>query len=153
MQSSRAVRAVALIECLKGVVVLLAASGLLTLIHHDVHRLAALLVEHAHLNPASKYPKIFVDAAAQLTDVRLWQLTAGAAVYAMLRLLEAYGLYREHVWAELLAAVSGAVYIPFEVAELVHRATLLGTTLLTLNLAIVALMVRALHAKRKASPA
>lgn len=152
MPSSRAIRVVATIECFKGVVVLLAASGFLALIHHDVHRLAALLIEHAHLNPASKYPKIFVDAAAQVTDVRLWQLAAGAATYSILRLIEAYGLYRERTWAEVLAAVSGVVYVPFEVAELVHRATALATALLALNLAVVALMVRALYARRKASP-
>lgn len=94
-----------------------------------------------------------MDAAAQVTDVRLWQLAAGAATYSVLRLIEAYGLYRERTWAEVLAAVSGAVDVPFEVGELVQRATALATALLALNLAVVALMVRALYARRKASAA
>ncbi len=77
----------AVVEGLKGIVVLLAASGLLALLHHDTHMLAALLIEHTHLNPASKYPRIFIDAADQLTDPRLWQLAAGAAMYSALRLV------------------------------------------------------------------
>ena len=150
MRSSRALRLVAALEGLKGLVVLLAASGLLALIHHDVHRLAAMLVEHAHLNPASKYPKIFLDAAAEVNDPRLWQLAAGAAAYATVRLVEAYGLYRERAWAEVLAALSGAIYIPFELTELVHRPSGLAVLLLGLNIAIVAFMLHALNARRKA---
>jgi uncharacterized membrane protein (DUF2068 family) len=140
-----------MIECLKGAVVLLAASGFLALIHHDVHRVAAVLVEHAHLNPASKYPRIFVDAAAQVNDTRLWQLAGGAIMYSSLRLVEAYGLYRGHSWAELLAALSGAVYVPFEVIELVNHPTLLVLGLLALNLGVVALMARALYLRSRQS--
>jgi uncharacterized membrane protein (DUF2068 family) len=149
MQTSGALRLVAAVELLKGLLVLLAASGLLALIHRDVHDLAALLVKHTHLNPASKYPKILLDASAQVSDARLWQLAAGAVTYSVVRVVEAYGLYRQRAWAEVLAAVSGAVYVPFEVMELIEHPTLLSQGLLALNLAVVALMVRALHARRR----
>jgi uncharacterized membrane protein (DUF2068 family) len=146
----RSVRVVALVEAAKGLVVLLAASGLLSLLHKDVYRVAALLVEHAHLNPASKYPQIFLDAAARLGDSRLLMLAAGAALYAAVRLVEAYGLYFERAWAEVLAAVSGAVYVPFEVAGLVRGPSWHGVALLLVNLAVVALMVRAMRRRRRA---
>jgi uncharacterized membrane protein (DUF2068 family) len=149
MPSSRALRLVAVLEGFKGVVALLAASGLLALVHHDVHQLAAVLVEHAHLNPASKYPKIFLQAAAEVSDPRLWQLAAGATAYSAIRLVEGYGLYRERAWAEVLAALSGAIYVPFELAELLHRPTGLAALLLVLNVAIVAFMVHTLNARRK----
>lgn len=153
MNRPNAILVIAAIECSKGVIVLLAALGFLALIHHDVHRLAAALIEHAHLNPASKYPRIFVDAAASISDARLWTLAAGAAAYGLLRLVEGYGLYREYAWAEVLAALSGAVYVPFECAELLHRPGLLGAGLLAVNLFIVAFMVRALLVRRKAGRA
>lgn len=113
MPSSKAIRVIAAIEAFKGLVVLAAASGLLALLHHDLHRLAGALIAHAHLNPASQYPKIFLDAAAGVTDLRLWQAAAGATAYAVLRLVEAYGLFKQRAWAEVLAATSGAVYVPF----------------------------------------
>lgn len=149
MPSFKAIRVVALFEGLKGIVVLLAATGLLALVHHDVHQLATSLIEHTHLNPASRYPKIFIEASAQLTDSRLWWLAACAAMYSALRLVESYGLYKERAWAEVLAAFSGAIYVPFEVIELVHTPSSLAATLLALNLAVVALMVNALNARRK----
>ena len=100
--------------------------------------LAAALVAHTHLNPASRYPRIFLDAAAQLHDGRLQMLAAGAALYAAVRLAEAWGLYRERAWAEWLAAGSGAVYLPFELLDLASHPSLHGAMLLLLNLAVVA---------------
>lgn len=109
MPFSGAVRQVALIEALKGGFVVSAASGFFALIHHDVQKIAALLADHAHLNPASKYPKILIDVAVQMIDPRLWQLAAGAAVYSIIRFAESYGLYQNRAWAEVLAAGSEAV--------------------------------------------
>lgn len=138
-----------MVEGLKGVLVLLAGTGLLALVHHDVHALAASLIEHAHLNPAARYPRIFLDASLQLTDSRLWQLAAGAGLYTLLRFLEAYGLYRERAWAETLAAVSGGIYIPFEVLELTRKPGLISAALLTLNLLVVGVMLAALWRRRR----
>lgn len=148
MAIDKAVRLVAYLEAAKGLTVLLAATGLLALVHQDVHRMAALLIAHAHLNPASRYPQIFLDAAANLADSRLLALAAGAAMYASLRLIEAYGLYFERAWAEWLAAASGAVYVPFELAGLLHKPGWQGVALLLLNLGVVGLMVRAMVRRR-----
>ncbi len=149
MANDRSVRFVACLEAAKGIVVLAAATGLLALIHQDVYRLAALFIDHMHMNPAAKYPMIFLDAAHNTGDSRLITLAAGAAVYSTVRLVEAYGLFRERAWAEVLAAVSGAIYVPFELANLIHKPGWLGLALILLNLAVVALMVRAMLRRRR----
>ena len=145
---STAIRTVALLEAFKGGVVLLAASGLLSLIHQDVHALAARFIEHLHLNPASRYPQIFLDATSNLSDRRLALLAVGAAAYALVRFVEAYGLYGEKAWAEVLAAVSGAIYVPFELVEILRRPTWHGALLLAFNVFVVSLMVGALRRRR-----
>jgi uncharacterized membrane protein (DUF2068 family) len=122
----------------------------LSFVHRDVHHFVVRLVEHAHLNPASHYPKIFIEAAARINDERLLLLAAGAALYAAVRLVEAYGLYFARPWAELLAAVSGGIYVPFEVYHCLHRPSWLSFALLVLNLAVVAIMVHALAFQRRA---
>lgn len=148
MATDKAVRFVAFLEATKGVVVLAAATGLLSVIHKNMYEVVASFVEHAHFNPASKYPQIFLDAAAQLGDTRLSLLAAGAALYSLVRFVEAYGLYFERAWAELFAALSGAIYIPFELIGLAHELTWHGAGLLAVNVAVVALMVRALLRRR-----
>jgi uncharacterized membrane protein (DUF2068 family) len=140
---------VASFEAIKGVAVLLAATGLLSLMHRDVYAIANMLIAHAHLNPASRYPQIFLDAASNLGDSKLQLLALGGAAYASLRLVEAYGLFFERPWAELLAAGSGAIYVPIELIELFRRPSWQGLVFLLLNLVIVAIMVRALFSRRR----
>ena len=144
------IRTVALFEGFKGIVVLLTASGLLALLHRNLHALAASFIAHMHLNPAARYPTIFLDAISRVDDSNLVLLACGAAVYAFMRLVEAYGLLLERAWAEWLAAVSGIVYIPIELFELVSRPALLGAAVLLINFVIVAVMVRALGQRRAA---
>ena len=144
MQLSSALRTIALLEAAKGALVLLAGFALLSLIHHDVQRIAERLLAHAHLNPASRYPRIFIDLANQITDARLLLIAAGAFAYSLVRFVEAYGLWYARRWAEWFAALSGGIYIPFEIFELYERVTWLSLGALVLNLAIVAVMFSSL---------
>ncbi len=144
MRLSSGLRAVALYEAAKGALVLLAGFGLLSLVHHDVQLFAESLVSHAHLNPASHYPRILIQAAGQLADARLWLLAAGAVGYAVVRFIEAYGLWYGRRWAEWFAALSGGVYIPFEIFALYKGVTWLSLGALALNLAIVIFMLYSL---------
>ena len=149
---SKAVKFVAVFEAFKGALALLGATALLSAAHKDVYALALSLVEHLHLNPAAKYPQIFLLAANDFHNLHLVSLALGAAMYSALRFVEAFGLYRERAWAEVLAAGSGAIYVPFEVAECVKHPSPLNFTLLAVNLAVVALMVYALFRRRTRSP-
>ena len=137
MPFSSGVRVVAAFEAVKGGLVLLAGFGLLALVHHDLQSMAERLVECFHLNPASRYPRVFVRAASALTDTRLWLLAVGAAAYAAMRFVEAYGLWRQRRWAVWIAMVSGGVYVPIEVYELAQGVTWPRLAMLITNAAIV----------------
>ena len=80
--SERGLHAIALFEAAKGAVVLAAGSGLLLLVHRDVELVAERIVSHLHLDPASRYPRIFATAAADATPGRLRLLALGALIYA-----------------------------------------------------------------------
>lgn len=150
MKLSQAIRAVALLEAAKGLVVMLAGCGLFALVHRDLQALAEELVRHTHLNPAAHLPRVFIAWAGAMGNGHLMQLALGALAYAALRLLEAYGLWFERAWGELLAAASGAIYVPFELAELVRRPGFLSVLLLAINIAIVAFMLAGLRRRRRA---
>jgi uncharacterized membrane protein (DUF2068 family) len=131
-------KAAALFEALKGLLVILAGLGLLAFVRHDAQAFAERLVLHLHLNPARHYPRIFIEAAGRLTDARIWLFATGALAYSALRFAEAYGLWRARPWAEWIGIVSGCVYLPVEVVALVRRPTILKAILLVLNALLVA---------------
>ena len=136
--SGAGLRAVAVFEAAKGILVLAAGFGVLSLLHHDAERAAESVVRHLHLNPARHYPQIFLEAARHVTDRRLWLLASGAFAYAVVRAVEAYGLWRARVWAEWFAILSGAIYVPVEIYGLVRHASGLKAAVLVINLGIVA---------------
>jgi uncharacterized membrane protein (DUF2068 family) len=142
-------RAVALVELAKGAIVLVAGVGVFSLLHGNVQQLAESLVHHMHLDPASRFPRIFLDLASQVTSRELWLLAIGAAVYATVRAAEGYGLWRDRAWAAWLGAVSGLIYVPLEIAALLRGVTLLKIITLTVNIVVVAVLVDALIQRRR----
>jgi len=139
-------------EAAKGLLVLIVGFGLLSVIHQDVEQLAEELVGHFHLNPASRYPRIFLDVTSQLSDLRMWLLATSAFCYASLRLVEAYGLWRGRRWAEWLAVASGTIYVPIELYEVFTGLSWIKIATLTTNIAIIAYMSRVLWRSQEGSP-
>jgi uncharacterized membrane protein (DUF2068 family) len=149
----KSVRVVAIFELVKGVLLLMAGFGGLAFLHQDTRAIAVELVGRFHLNPDHRYASIFIRAASQVTDTKLWLWAAFAAAYAAFRFVEGYGLWRERPWAEWLALVSGGIYLPIEIYEVTEKHTWVRITVLVANLAVVALMAFALRRRRKTGAA
>ena len=150
----RGYRLVAVFEGTKGALVLVTGLGLLTFIHRGFHDAAEELVRHLHLNPARHYPRIFLDAAARVTDTQLWLLALSAFLYAVVRFIEAFGLWHRKRWAAWFGAVSGGVYLPVELFEMARGYSWGKLTVLGVNLAIVAYLVHELttHGRSPRNP-
>ena len=144
-----AMRAVALMEAVKGLIVFGAGFGLLALLHRDVRHVAESLVTRLHIDPDQHYAGIFLDAASHVTDARLWGLAALALVYSAIRLIEAYGLWLNRRWAAWLGAASGAIYVPVEIYELWQKPTPIKAATLVFNLAVVAYLIWSLRRDRR----
>lgn len=144
----KALHAIALFEGVKGIAAITASFGLLSLAHHDVRAMAYALIGHFHLDPDAHYPRILLNDATLLANANLRQAVLLAWAYAAIRLTEGYGLWKDKAWAEWLAAVSGAVYLPLEVSHLMVRTTVINGMVLTGNIAVVAYMVVRLRRRR-----
>jgi uncharacterized membrane protein (DUF2068 family) len=134
-------QAVALMEAIKGFIVLGAGFGLLTLLHRDVAQVAVSLVTRLHLDPSRHYAGLFLDAAERVTDLHLWLGAGLALLYSAVRLAEGYGLWFEHRWGAWLGALGGALYVPIEIYELWHKPSWIKGATLTLNIAVVVYLV------------
>ncbi|MCP5520216.1 MAG: DUF2127 domain-containing protein [Verrucomicrobiales bacterium] len=129
--------------------VLLAGAGLLSLTPQEVEAAVVTILESFRLNPSSGYPRVFLDLAAQTSNAQLWWLAIGALTYAGIRLAEAYGLWHDRAWAKWLGAVSGAIYIPYEIYGLIRKGSPAMAGILVVNIAVVAFLAWSLWASRR----
>ena len=133
-------RIIAVWEAVKGALVILAAAVAVKLLHTDVDHAIDMIVDHLHLDPAGHTSRVFMQAAAHLTDTRLVLIAAGAIVYALIRFVEAWGLWYQKTWGWLLGIASAALYLPLEVFEIFRRFTWVSVGLLAINVLIIALL-------------
>jgi uncharacterized membrane protein (DUF2068 family) len=134
-------RAIASFELTKGLVVLLAGFGALSLVHRDVWDVAISLLRLLHIKHRYHYADIFLRLAEGVTDRELVLVAVVAALYSSLRFIEAFGLWKQRAWAEWVALISGGVYLPFEIVELFRHATLIKLAIFLANLGIVFYML------------
>ncbi len=142
---------VAFFEAAKGLLVLVTGFGLLAFIHKDLHLAAMQLVRYLHINPARHYPQIFIDAADHLDDVHLRVLAFSALLYSAVRIVEAFGLWKQRQWAKWFALLTGGIYIPVELFAITRRVTWPKVAVFIVNLGIVVYMGYVLYRSRQSS--
>jgi uncharacterized membrane protein (DUF2068 family) len=138
----KGVRTVGMFEIAKGLLILLAGFGLLSVAHSSIYveDIAVNLLYVLHISPDRHISEVFLRAAARLDDVNARTVAMGAAAYSVVRFIEGYGLWKGRVWAEWFAIVSGSIYIPLEIYELFRGQTIVRWALFLLNVAVVAYM-------------
>jgi uncharacterized membrane protein (DUF2068 family) len=135
--AEKGIRAIAVYEAVKGLIGLLAGFGLLSLINRDITDFAEDLIGFLHLNSEGRLANRIVETVVKLNPANIKIFFAIALVYATKQFVEAYGLWRLRPWAEWIAILSGVIYIPVEIYELIHKPTFTRAAILILNIAIV----------------
>ena len=133
----QALRSVSLVEFAKGAVVLAAA---LSLYWIDPGDAADAFLNFLHISPDHHFAHWLFSLADRLSDITVWHVVVGACCYSGLRIAEAYGLWWEKAWAEWIALISGAIYLPVEIRLMAQRVTLLHVSVFLINVAIVIFM-------------
>ena len=143
----KGLRAIALFEAGKGVVALLIAAALAAIgpdaLQHQIER---LLVRFGA--DADRFGTDLLDA---ITPQTLHIAIAVALVYAVMRLLEGWGLWWHRAWASWLGVIGAAAYLPFEIYALWHHPDWMTWGVFLLNLLIVLVLARDLYRRRAGS--
>lgn len=134
-------RGVALFEAAKGALALLLGFILLTLRHRDMESIAARILRLLHISPDRHFYHETLRAAGRVTSHGIWLFVFGITAYAIIRFVEATGLWLEREWAEWFALISGSLYLPWEVYELVRRQNGLKWMVFAINVVIVLYLV------------
>lgn len=127
---------------LLGLLAFLLSAGLLSLIHRDLELFAVELADALNLDTDNRFLKLILT---QLMDVKVTTLVGVSLVgflYSILNFVEAVGLAMRYRWAEYLTVIATAMFIPFEVYEVIERLTLFRIAALAINLLIVVFLIR-----------
>jgi uncharacterized membrane protein (DUF2068 family) len=138
--SAAALRAIATLEALKGIIVLLLGIALI-FVHKHVEEFAESLLFHLHVDVERRVGHAVMSAAMQLTDARLVTILLAATTYAAVRFIEGWGLWHRRVWAEWFALLSGALYLPWEILRITERPDWERVGVLVINVAIILYML------------
>ena len=142
-------RAVALFEFVKGIFVVVMGFCALALVHKDVWLYAESLLALFHISTDRHSAQVFLDFADNVTDARLWAAARLAFTYGVLRMTEAYGLWRGRTWAEWLALVAGSLLLPLEIRQLMRGLTVFRCALFIGNVAVVLYMLYVIRENRR----
>jgi len=137
----RLITAIGILKAFKGLVLLLGAAGVLSMLGKDLEELANHLVVFANLAPDSRLVGFIYAQADSLTSGKLATIAGVGVVYGCLLCTEGYGLLRRRKWAEQLVVVATLIPVPLELYELFHEPSFKKVGALALNLAIVAYLI------------
>ena len=125
--------AIALFEGAKGVLALAFAGGLLALgpdrLRETVQAIVTRFIPDAG-------PGVISQWMARINPESVHVAALIIAVYAGMRLLEAWGLWRARAWASWLGCIGSAAYLPLDVYALYHHPGWHTWALLVVNLVI-----------------
>ena len=89
--------------------------------HTDLHAATdALLLRHG-VNPERHYTRLFIESVAKATNHHVGEIAALGLAYALIRLVEGYGLWQGKHWAEWFAVISAGIYLPLEFQHFAHQ--------------------------------
>lgn len=150
--SALGIRAIALFEMFKGLLGLAVGITLISLLHKDLEQVATHVLDYLHIDPTGNLAQVFVEKASKINESNIIIAIVLAFVYMIVRMIEAYGLWRLRAWAEWFAIISGSIYLPFELYEVFKKPDILHFVIFIGNILIVLYLIyvrRESHYHRK----
>ena len=139
LDARRKLRIVAGIDIFKGVAILAIGLGILGAHSHVLENGGAALLRLLDIDATLGVPRRFL-AMLHAADTEHGLLSLAAVVYAALRFVEAYGLWRLRGWARWLGLVTAGIYVPFELYYFVRQPSLGSAGVMAVNLAVLWLL-------------
>ena len=132
----RGVQVIGGLKLVKGILLVATAGGLLTLLHKDQAALISKIAHRLSADPNAHYFRMFSEKFMRLSP-KLPLLSIGTFFYGALFCVEGVGLLMRKRWAEYLTLIATASFLPIEIYEIIHHATVTKGLVTLLNLVIV----------------
>ncbi len=135
----RRLRIVAVIDIVKGSAILAMGLGIFRAQSHVLENGGQFLLRLLELDPTQGAPYKFLEFL-HAADMEHGLLMICAAAYALLRFVEAYGLWFTRSWARWLGLISSGMYVPFELYYFIKSPGWTTFIVMSINLIVVWLL-------------
>lgn len=139
LNARRKLRIVAVIDVVKGAAILAIGFGILSAHSHVLENGGVSLLRLLDIDPELGLPRKFL-AMLHAADTEHGLLSLAAAAYAMLRFVEAFGLWGMRGWARWLGIFSAGIYVPFELYYFVRQPSATSAGVMAINLIVLWLL-------------
>lgn len=128
---------IALFKLGKGLILLLVGAALSRLVDPEIASWLAPLMDRLHLHVHSRLIHSLLLKVTALSPHNVLLMAYASLLYAVLLLVEGFGLWRAAPWAAYMTVISTSLFLPVEFYEVVRHATAMHVAVLLINLAIV----------------
>jgi len=130
---------IALFEACKGMLAILAATGLEILGPRPLQEAVSALIRRFSLDPDhGALPSLLKVISPDAVHMA----AAGIFAYGLLHLVEAWGLWRAKAWASWLGCLTAALYLPFDIYAIIRHPGWASWGVLAINLLVIAVLAR-----------
>jgi uncharacterized membrane protein (DUF2068 family) len=147
---SRGLMLIAAFKLLKGIALIAVGVGALHLLHRDVATVVDHWINAFRVDPHNRFIHWLLAKVPMVDDKKLKELSVGTFIYAAVFLTEGTGLALHKRWAEYFTIITTGSFLPLEVYEVIHHATVAKGVALVINIAVVIYLVRELRRYPKA---
>lgn len=140
---------IGLLKVLEGALLVLVALGAHHLLHKDIQQTVVHWARVVRVDPGNRFAHAALTRLTGMSPKKLEEISLGTLLYAALFMTEGVGLLLRKRWAEYVAVISTAGFLPIEVYEMFHRFHWTKVAVLVINILIVVyLIVRLVQTRR-----
>jgi len=136
-KTEKSIKTIAVFEFSKGVLVLTAGLGILSLLNHKVQDEFEYFVSRFNYSPHGKITSSIYEAITHPKNSILILLASFAILYSSLRFAEGYGLWRQAKWAKWIGLISSLIYLPYEAYDFMKHPGIIPIVFIIINLAVI----------------
>ncbi|MBI3604978.1 MAG: DUF2127 domain-containing protein [Nitrospirae bacterium] len=127
---------------IKGLLLILISLKGMSLMNRDLRQVVDGLIAQFNLDVDRSVIAMTLKKVGMINGHLLFIISIAVFLYGVLDLVEAYGLHKRRRWAEYLTVFATALFIPFEIYEVLEKLTLIRGGALILNVVIVIFLIR-----------
>ncbi len=151
-KTEKSLKTIAVFEFSKGILVLLAGFGVLSLLNDNIQDKFEAFVSQFNYSPRGKITSSIYGAITHPKDSLLIMIASFAILYSSLRFAEGYGLWHQANWAKWIGLISSLIYLPYEIYDLARHPGILPVIFIIINLVVIYVLYTTITFKHKTVP-